>query len=118
MARPITIVETREFERQAAAIFALDELDALKAHLAFAPTAGAVIPGTGGIRKLRWGAGGKGRRGGARVIYYVHDDRMPLFLLTAYAKSRRDDLSPADRDNLRRLVAVLVETYRQGARNV
>jgi hypothetical protein len=43
---------------------------------------------------------------------------MPLFLLTAYAKSRRADLSPADRDNLRRLVAVLVETYRQGAQNV
>lgn len=86
---PVTIVETREFLRQAAATFSAEELEALKLYLAVNATAGVVIPGSGGIRKLRWGAGGKGKRGGARGIYYFHSEAMPLFLLSAYSKTRR-----------------------------
>ena len=115
--RLVTIVETREFLRQAASTFSPDELEALKLYLAVNATAGAVIPGSGGIRKLRWGAGGKGKRGGARVIYYFHGEAMPLFLLTTYAKARRSDMSKAELSDFRRLVRALVGTYGKGARD-
>ena len=55
------------------------------------PVAGDLIPGTGGVRKLRWGLDGRGKRGGARVIYFHHGAAMPLFALTAYAKNERAD---------------------------
>ena len=61
------------------------EADALKTFLAFDPTVGVVMRGTGGVRKLRWAAGGKGKRGGARVIYYYHSGALPVFLVTVYA---------------------------------
>lgn len=114
---PVTIVETREFLRQAAATFSAEELEALKLYLAVNARAGVVIPGSGGIRKLRWGAGGKGKRGGARGIYYFHSEAMPLFLLSAYSKTRRADLSQADRSDLKRLVRTLIASYREGTRN-
>lgn len=67
-----------------------------------------MIPGTGGVRKLRWGLE---ERGGARVVYFYHSEVMPLFALTAYAKNERADLSQADRNDFRRLTAILVDTY-------
>ncbi len=70
------------------------------------------MPGTGGIRKLRWGLEGRGKRGGARVIYFFHDPAMPIFALTAYAKNERADLSQRDRNDFRALTVLLVETYR------
>jgi hypothetical protein len=54
---------------------------------------------------------GRGKRGGARVIYYVHSERMPLFALTVYTKSDRADLSQADRNDLRSLTARLAEAW-------
>jgi hypothetical protein len=48
-------------------------------YLAYNPSVGVVIPGSGGVRKLRWGLEGRGKRGGARVIYYYHDMEMPLY---------------------------------------
>lgn len=69
------------------------------------------MPGAGGIRKLRWGARGRGRRGGARIVYFFHNETMPVFLLTAYAKSTRDDLTPAETRTLRRLAEAIVTQY-------
>ncbi len=54
------------------------ELDELVDYLSFHPTAGVLVPGSGGIRKLRWGLDGRGKRGGARVIYFFHDMEMPF----------------------------------------
>jgi len=71
------------------------------------------VRGTGGLRKLRWGLEGRGKRGGARVIYFFHDTRMPLFALTAYAKNDRADLTQQDRNDFRRLTSLLVETFRR-----
>ncbi len=90
-----------------------EERQLLVDYLAFNPTAGDLIPATGGVRKLRWGLSGRGKRGGARVIYYFHNDAMPIFALTAYAKNEQADLSQADRNDFRRLVALLVESYRR-----
>lgn len=80
-------------------------------YLAYNPITGELIPGTGGVRKLRWALEGRGKRGGARVVYYYHSEAMPLFALTAYAKNERADLSQADRNDFRRLTALLVESY-------
>ena len=64
---------------------------------------GDLIRATGGLRKLRWGLGSRGKRGGARVIYYFHSELMPLYLLAVYSKGERDDLSADDRRELRKL---------------
>lgn len=79
--------------------------------IAHYPDAGAVIPGSGGIRKARWARRGAGKRGGVRVIYYFHSQAVPLFLLTVYAKSRRADLSESELRVMRRLVAELKAQY-------
>jgi hypothetical protein len=80
-------------------------------YLAHNPAAGEVIQGTGGVRKLRWGLVGRGKRGGARVIYFCHSADIPLFALTAYAKNERADLSQRDRNDFRQLTKLLAETY-------
>jgi mRNA-degrading endonuclease RelE of RelBE toxin-antitoxin system len=81
--RPITVVETREF--LAATKKLMDDADRteLVEYLAYNPTAGDLIQGTGGVRKLRWGLEGRGKRGGSRVIFFFHDLEMPLFVLEA-----------------------------------
>jgi hypothetical protein len=82
-------------------------------YLAYNPTAGDLIPGTGGVRKLRWGLEGRGKSGGARVIYFYHDAALPLFALTAFAKNERADLSQQDRNDFRKLTALLVKASKR-----
>lgn len=77
------------------------------------PEAGDVMPQTGGVRKLRWAAKGKGKRGGVRVIYYHHSESIPLFLLNVYAKSEKDNLTKAERNEMKTLVPRLVAGYRR-----
>jgi hypothetical protein len=107
----ITVVETRPFIEDAARCLKDDEREEFIAYISREPTAGVLIPGTGGVRKIRWRAGGRGKRGGARVIYCYRSERMPLFLLTAYSKSSQSDLSPAQRAAMRRIVAEIVKQY-------
>jgi hypothetical protein len=107
----VTVVETPEFVTRTRALLDEDEHQALIAHLAAHPTAGDLVPGTGGVRKLRWALAGRGKRGGARVIYFFHSAVLPLFALTIFTKNERVDLSQADRNELRRLTKTLVETY-------
>jgi hypothetical protein len=71
------------------------------------------MEGTGGVRKLRWGRGAQGKSGGVRVIYYVHSDSMPLYLLTIFAKNERANISKAERHELAELVELLVQTWLQ-----
>lgn len=101
-----------EFARAVSNVLTSGELDALKLALAYEPTRGVVIPGAGGLRKLRWGASGKGKRGGARVIYYFHDEAMPLFLVTIYAKNDQADIPKAARRRYAEFTARLVAAYR------
>lgn len=112
----VTVVEAPEFIRRAGEIMADQEREALISYLASQPTAGAVVPGAGGIRKLRWRLEGRGKRGGARVIYFYASLDVPLFALTVFAKNERADLSQDDRNAFRRLTKVLVETYRRRTR--
>ncbi len=108
---PVNVVETPEFLTMTRRIMDDHERGLLVDHLARNPIAGDLIPGTGGVRKLRWGLEGRGKRGGARVIYYYHSNAMPIFALTAYAKNERADLKQADRNDFRRLTGLLVERY-------
>ena len=80
--------------RRADALLTADERHELIDYLAHNPCAGDLIEGTGGIRKLRYAAKGKGKSGGVRVIYYMFDDAHPLFALLIYGKNEQADLSP------------------------
>jgi RelE toxin of RelE / RelB toxin-antitoxin system len=91
----VTLVETQFFVKKAAALWSDAELDDLKDFVACNPLAGDEIPGTGGLRKLRWRRAGMGKRGGARVIYYYYDESAPLYLLMAYSKAAQENPSPA-----------------------
>ena len=104
---PITVAETPLFLRQAADIWDEAEHDAFVTFIASNPTVGDLIPETGGVRKVRWSRAGSGKRGGARVIYFYHDARRPLYLLMAYAKARREDLTPDEKRAVRALAATL-----------
>ena len=110
---PVSVVETPEFLSVTRKLMTDDDRTLLVDYLAYNPTAGDLIPGTGGVRKLRWGLEGRGKRGGARVVYFYHDAGMPLFALTAFAKSQRADLSQQDRNDFRQLTAKLAETFKR-----
>jgi hypothetical protein len=105
--RPITVAETPLFARQADAVWDEAEREAFVSFIARNPKAGDVIPDTGGVRKIRWARAGAGKRGGARVIYFYHDARRPLYLLMVYAKSRQEDLTTEQKQAVRKLAAVL-----------
>ena len=76
----------------------------MEASIADAPAVAPIIKGTGGIRKLRWAASNRGKRGGIRTVYFYHADPEAIYLLMTYAKADRDDLNPADMKALSRLV--------------
>jgi mRNA-degrading endonuclease RelE of RelBE toxin-antitoxin system len=108
---PMTVVETGRFLKDAARLMPEPARIALVEFVATNPQAGDLIPGTGGVRKLRWALPDRGKRGGARVIYYFHSERLPVFLLAAYGKNEKANLSKAERNAIARLVSMLVEGY-------
>lgn len=89
-----TIAETPTFTKRAEALLTVHEHDELLGYLAACPEAGEIIVGTGGVRKVRFAAKGKGKSGGVRVIYYFYDADMPLYALLIYGKNERADLTP------------------------
>jgi hypothetical protein len=113
---PMTLVEMPEFIARSKNLFSSEELNALQVHLGTHPESGDLMPGTGGVRKLRWALEGKGKRGGARIIYYFHSGAMPIFLLTVFAKNEKTDLSKPEKNELRKLIPILVQSYRNPGR--
>lgn len=110
---PVSVVETPEFPSATRKLMSDAERALLVDYLAHNPMAGDLVQGTGGIRKVRWALDGRGKRGGARAIYFYHDADMPLFALTAYAKNERTDLSQQDRNDFRQLTTMLVDAFKR-----
>lgn len=87
-----TVIETEIFKRYAGDIWSDPEREDFITWIAANPLAGDVIPGSGGLRKVRWSRPGMGKRGGARVIYYNAEEAQAIWLLIAYTKSKLDNL--------------------------
>lgn len=107
----LTVAETTEYLRRAEKLLSEEERRDVISYLALHPRAGDLMEGTGGVRKLRWARAGRGKSGGVRIIYYVHSEAMPLYLLTLFAKSERANLSKAERNDLADLVETLVAAW-------
>jgi len=101
----VVFVETRAFTARIRDLIPDDSYRLLQATLADAPELGAVIPGTNGIRKIRWGGSGRGKRGGIRILYFSHLPSRTILFLFAFTKAERDDLGSAQKATLRRVVA-------------
>ena len=101
------IFTTRTYERAIAKLALESERREMEAAIAVSPISAPVIPGTGGIRKLRWAGSGRGKRGGIRTIYFYHAGPEAIYLLTAYAKAAQEDLSSADKKAWSKLVAAI-----------
>ena len=107
-----TIVELPEFIRRSDKLLSQAEKSSIINYLALHPASGDIMQGTGGIRKLRWSAQGRGKSGGVRVIYYYHNKTLPLFLLTVFGKGEKANLSKQERNDLATLTTFIIKNYR------
>ena len=108
-----TVVETPAFLGDARSLGVPDtERRAIVTWMAANPTAGVVIEGTGGARKVRFAGQGKGKSGGYRVITFFTGTDIPVFLLNLFAKNEKTDLAPKERGVLKNVLADLVKSYR------
>jgi hypothetical protein len=108
-----TVVETPSYLADAERLFSLDEQKAIVDRLASDPTCGVVIPGGGGIRKVRFGFGARGKSGGARIVYLFSGTDLPVFILAVFAKNEKANLSVSERNALGKMVAAVIEDYRR-----
>ncbi len=100
----VVILETRVFTRRVDRLLSTEEFREFQLELVANPRAGSVVPGTGGLRKVRWSAGGRGKRGSLRILYYFHAESQRILLLFVFAKNERADLTKSQRDQLRKIV--------------
>lgn len=98
----LTVIETPLFQKQWPLYWTEDERGEFAAYMADHPDCGAVIPESGGLRKVRWQRTGSGKSSGVRVIYYTRTLAGELILLTLYAKSRTDNLTGSKLKEIRR----------------
>ena len=89
-----TVIETPTFQKQVAKVWTGAERLEFIAWIAAHPTAGDVIPGADGARKVRWAVQGKGKRGGARVVYFNLSDDELVLLVAVYAKADKTNILP------------------------
>jgi hypothetical protein len=95
--RPVSVIEFAGYRRRASELLTAGERDAVIDLIAYEPECGDIIPGSGGLRKVRIGRDGMGKRGGARVVYYFYNESFPILLLALYAKNKKCDLTAAEK---------------------
>ena len=100
----MVIIETPIFTKRIIGLLSGEDYRLFQADLLNKPDAGKVIPGSGGLRKIRWSAKDHGKRGGVRVIYYWFNSRDVILLLFVYSKNERDDLTPEQLKQLRKVI--------------
>ena len=99
---------TKEFDRMWKLIGLNDnDLSSLEIYLCKNPKVGVVMEGTGGLRKLRWALDGKGKSGGARIIYFDIDFSKHIYLLTVFPKNLKENLSKEERNQMKNLVTAI-----------
>lgn len=107
-----TVLEMPEFNRQSQSCMDEESKNSFINYIAQHPLSGALIVGTGGIRKIRWsGNEHQGKSGGVRVIYYYYNESVPIFLLTVYGKNKKENLSQEDKNILKMIVSKIVAAY-------
>jgi hypothetical protein len=108
-----TVVEIPGCLRVAEAIFSAMERDRIVLMVASDPECGELMQGTGGFRKVRVGRSGMGKRGGARVVYILRNEAFPIFLVTAYAKNEKENLTKKERNDLAKRADEIFAKYRR-----
>ena len=103
----LTVIETSTFERRANKLLTREEHDDLLLYLSMYYEAGDEIPGTGGVRKLRYAVQGKGKSGGVRAIYYFYDAVNPILALFLYGKNEQSNLTPTEKKLATSLAAAM-----------
>jgi hypothetical protein len=98
------IAYTRVYEKRVGKILRADERNAMEIHVAEYPEIHPVLTGRGGIGKARWSRQGRGKQGGVRVIYFYRSAADVVYFLDIYAKAAKEDLTPADKQQLKELV--------------
>ena len=96
----ITVLQLPKFKTEATELIGNAGIEALAVYLSDPPDAGDAIPGSGGVRKLRWAAKGKGKRGGARIIYLYVVVAGSVYLMRCYAKNVKTDLTADEKLSL------------------
>ena len=106
-----TLVPVGTFEAKARKLLGDSGFEDMLEFLARRPKAGRIIQGTGGLRKVRMARHSQGKQGGVRIIYYYHDDRKPILLLLIYAKANQENISAAQKAQLKKYVDELMDAF-------
>ncbi len=112
-ASPVTVVETEQYRRSIRGLLTEEENAEFISYISRHPDSGTIISGTGGVRKVRWSAKGKGKSGGVRIIYYHYSSDIPLYLILAYGKSDQDNLTAGEKRKMKSLAAGLKTGHRK-----
>ena len=108
----LTIAETAPYIKKAEKLLTPAERTELISYLSINPKAGVIVEGAGGIRKIRWSRGSSGKSGGVRIIYYYHNESMPLYLLALFPKSEKANISSEEKIVLAKLTKQLIAFWR------
>jgi mRNA-degrading endonuclease RelE of RelBE toxin-antitoxin system len=107
-----TVVETPEFIKEAERCMEGETRKEFVDYIALNPMEGRIMRGTGGARKIRWSSNkNQGKRGGVRVVYYYHDEDLPVFLFTVYGKSVKENLSKTECNALQSIIKQIIANY-------
>lgn len=112
----VTVAETNAFIAQSKGIFTDEERQEVINVIASDPKCGDLIKGTGGVRKVRIALPGGGKSGGARVAFFYHNNDMPVFLFAVFAKNEKDNLTMAERNELKKVTAAIVTGWKKRKR--